>query len=353
MSRPLRVAVIGAGRMGRHHARILSGMPGTVLVAVIDRDPERAGQVAREFGGRALAEAAALTEEIDAATVAVPTTRHLEVARPLIERRIPLLIEKPLASGLAEARELLELARRHRSLVAVGHVERFNPVVRAMQRLRVEPKFIETHRISPFTFRSADVGVVLDMMIHDIDIVLHLVRDEPVRVEAVGVSVLSPHEDVANARVTFARGAVANLTASRLALKTERKIRVFSEEAYLSLDYQKRTGIAIKKDANLDLIRMARERNAEDLSQMAGVDFGSLVKVEPLAVDDADPLRSELEAFLRWARSGPPWDATPEERVASAEEGVAAVDLAERIIAGIRQHAWDGPSGGRVGLFRA
>lgn len=350
MSRPLRVAVVGAGRMGRHHARLYRQVAETELVAVVDQDLARASALTAEYGGRPLADAGAILDEVDAVTIAVPTVRHWEVARPFIERRIPMLIEKPLAPTGAEARTLLDLARKHGAIVAVGHVERFNPVVRAMERMQVVPKFIETHRISPFTFRSADVGVVLDMMIHDIDIVLHLVRDEVVRVEAVGINVLGASEDIANARVTFARGCVANLTASRLALKTERKIRVFSEEAYLSLDYGKRAGVAIKKNANLDLIKMARERNAEDLSQMAGVDYGKLVKVEPLAVDSADALQSEIESFVRWVRTGEPGTALAESRVASGEEGLAAVRLAEDIVASLQRHAWDGSAAGRVGL---
>lgn len=343
MSQPLRAAVIGVGRMGRHHARLYSTLPQTTLVAVVDPDLKRAEAVTAEFGGRALPRMDDILDELDVATIAVPTVKHLAVARPLIERRIPILIEKPIAASVQEARELLDLASRYGSRVAVGHVERYNPVVRAMERMRVTPKFIETHRISPFTFRSADVGVVMDMMIHDIDIVLHLVRRRAVRVEAVGIHVLGPNEDIANARVTFEGGCVANLTASRLALKTERKIRVFSEEAYLSLDYQKRSGIAVKKDANLDLIKMARERNADDLSQMQGVDFGSLVKVEPLTVDDTEPLRAELEAFVRWIQTG-------EGVAVPAEEGVAAVQLAADIVESIRQHQWDGSAAGRVGL---
>jgi len=274
-----------------------------------------------------------LLGRVQAVTVAVPTVAHLRVARPFLERGVAVLIEKPLAPDSTAARELHAVARRHNTLLQVGHTERFNPVVRAMHQMKVEPQFIETHRISPFTFRSADIGVVMDMMIHDIDIVLSLVRSRPARVDAVGVSVLARHEDIANARVTFETGCVANLTASRLALKTERKIRVFSQEAYLSLDYQKKQGLAIKKDANLDLLKLARERNAEDLSQLAGVDFGSMVKVEPLLVDDVEPLRAELQAFLRSVRTGEP-------PAVSAEEGAAAVELAERIVAAIKEHDW-------------
>jgi predicted dehydrogenase len=343
VSTPLRGAVVGVGRMGRHHARLYGQLPQTELVAVVDQDAERAKAVVAEFGGEPLTDPAAILDKVDLVTIAVPTTKHVETARPFIERGIPVLIEKPIAPSVAEARALLDLAKQHDVKVGVGHVERYNPVVRAMRRMEVLPKFIETHRISPFTFRSADIGVVLDMMIHDIDIVLSLVRDEPVRLDAVGINVLGPHEDIANARVTFAGGCVANLTASRLALKTERKIRVFSEEAYLSLDYQKRSGIAVKKDANLDLLKMAREMNAENLSQMQGMDFGSLVKVEPLVVDDMEPLRAELESFIRWVTTGES-DAIP------AEEGVAAVQLASDITAAVARHQWDGSAAGRIGL---
>jgi predicted dehydrogenase len=185
--------------------------------------------------------------------------------------------------------------------------------------------------------------VVLDMMIHDIDVVLSLVSDRPSRVEAVGINVLGPYEDIANARVTFEGGCVVNLTASRLALKTERKIRVFSEQAYLSMDYQRRSGIAITKDANLDILRLARERKIDDLASLAGTDFGSMVKVEPLAIDPVDPLQQELEAFAKavQTRSAPP---------AGAAEAVEAMALADAIVGSIHAHRWDGSEAGRVGL---
>ncbi|MCB9867766.1 MAG: Gfo/Idh/MocA family oxidoreductase [Phycisphaerales bacterium] len=247
----------------------------------------------------------------------------------LIEARIGVLIEKPLAQDSATASEIVRWARDAKCVVAVGHSERFNPVVLAMNRINVVPRFIETHRISPFTFRSADIGVVHDMMIHDIDIVLHLVKDRKYTVNASGFPVLGPHEDVANARVTFSNGCVVNLTASRLALKTERKIRVFEPDAYLSMDYGRKTGIVITKDSNLDLLKLARERNFKDLSQMANFDFGSMVNIEPLEVDDTvEPLRAEIESFLAAAR-------TNSEPAVTGEDGAAAVELAERIVASI------------------
>ncbi|RME36745.1 MAG: gfo/Idh/MocA family oxidoreductase [Planctomycetota bacterium] len=334
MTRPLKVAVIGAGHMGRHHARVYAEQDDCELVAIVDRDRERAEALAEKHGGRAYTRVADVPEPLDAVTVAVPTVYHLEVALPLVERGVAVLVEKPMAPDAESARQLVDASRRHHCLVQVGHSERFNPVVQAMLRMGVTPRFIETHRISPFTFRSADIGVVFDMMIHDIDIVLHLVQDRSYTIDAVGVSVLGEWEDVCNARVRFSNGCVVNLTASRLALKTERKIRVFAPTGYLSMDYQKKTGVAIKLADNLDWIRMARERNFEDLSQMAGVDFGSMVKIEPLQVDDVEPLVAEIRSFLDAVRHGT-------DPAVSAEDGYAAVAMAERITRAVREEGWD------------
>ena len=343
MPERLPIAVIGAGHMGRHHVRTYAEMPGVRLVAVIDADIDRARKLAEPCHARWAERLTPEIGDVAAVSVAVPTVQHLDVSRPLIERGIHLLIEKPLAPSSADAEQIAALARRHSVIVQVGHTERFNPVVRAVDRLGLRPKFVETHRISPFTFRSADIGVVFDLMIHDLDILLHLVRDEVQKVDAVGVNVLGKHEDIANARVTCRGGAVANLTASRLALKTERKLRVFAEKAYVSLDYQKKIGVAITLDRNLDVLKLARERNLDDLSQLAGHDFGKLVHVEPLQIDDKDPLRDELESFVECVR-------TKCKPAVSAEDGVAAVRLAEQIVACIQAHRWDGDAGDRVGL---
>ncbi len=333
----LRAAVVGLGRMGGHHARIYSSLKGVQLVGLVDHVADKAEQTAGQYGGQVFERVEDLIGKVDLVTVAVPTVYHLGAARPLIEAGIPVLIEKPLAPSVEEAEQIVDLAGRNKTIVQVGHTERFNPVVLAMQRMGVRPKFIEAHRISPFTFRSADIGVVSDMMIHDIDIVLHMVASPPEQVDAVGVSVLGAHEDVANARVRFASGCVANLTASRLALKTERKIRVFDETAYLSVDYQKKAGVAIKKDANADVLKLAREHNLTDLSQIPQLDFSKLVKVEPLVVNDVEPLRAELEAFVAAVQGRQPV-------AVSAADGMAAVRLAADIVAEIKKHPWQIPT---------
>lgn len=333
-SDPIPVAVIGVGHMGRHHARLYNELPQSRLVAVVDTNRERATECAARYKCAPLTSIQELPEEVRAVTIAVPTIHHVAVAEPLLARGIAVLVEKPLADTVDAAERLLACGRRTGSLISVGHTERFNPVIRAIQRLNIRPKYIETQRISPFRFRSADIGVVADMMIHDIDIVLHLVGSPVARVDAVGVNVLAKHEDVANARVVFQNGAVASLVASRLAMKTDRRLRVFSETSYLSLDYQRKSGIAITRDANLDVLALAKDKKLDDLADMANVDFGQLVKVEPLIMDDVEPLRAELESFLDSVRHGKP-------PAVSAEDGVEAVRLASQIVGAIQAHRWD------------
>ncbi len=333
--RPVRTAVVGVGHMGRHHARLYSEIPQAQLVAVVDADLDRASEHAKKYGAQALAAIDELPDNVQAVSVAVPTIHHRAISETLLKRGMAVLVEKPLAPTVEDADALLDCARTTGTLLAVGHTERFNPVVRAMSRLDIKPKYIEAQRISPFRFRSADIGVVSDMMIHDIDIILDLVKSQVERVDAVGVNVLGQHEDVANARVVFKNGAVANFAASRLALKTDRRIRVFSETAYLSLDYQRKTGVVITRDANLDIIALAKDKNLDDLAQLANVDFGQMVKVEPLTIDDVEPLKAELESFLDSVRTGTPPAVT-------AEDGAAAVRLAADIVKAIAAHNWQG-----------
>jgi len=340
-----RVAVVGAGRMGKLHARVLSELPGAQLVCVVDVNAATAEAVARQRNCQALTDPAAAVPRVDAAVIAVPTAFHVQAARPFVQAGKAVLIEKPLSDNVAAAEELIALASATGASVQVGHTERFNPAVVALAKYAIRPKFIEAHRISPFTFRAADVGVVLDMMIHDIDLVLMLAGGTVVQVQAVGVNVIGAHEDICNARLTFDNGCVANITASRLAIKTERKMRVFSEEAYLSVDYAKKIGMVIKKSANLDLIQMARQFDADDLAELAGsVDYAKLLKVEELVIDESsEPLRRQAEAFRATVEDGAP-------PVVSAADGLAAVKVAQQIVEALKRHPWDGARPGREGL---
>jgi predicted dehydrogenase len=315
--------------MGRLHARAYSQIPRARLVGVFDSNPDAAQAVADEFGCAVVSSLEEMLQKVKAVTIAVPTKFHPELAEPFLRRGIACLIEKPLAGDVAQGQRILDAAARSGAVVQVGHIERFNPAFIAMQRLKIKPRFIEITRISPLTFRSIDVGVVLDMMIHDIDIVLQLADSEVSKIDAVGVSVIGQVEDICNARVTFANGCVANITASRLALKTERRIRVFSADAYVSLDYQKRYGIVARRGENLSAIRdaVARIRSGEinDISQL---NFMDLVQVEELAIDEIDPLRAELESFLDAAQG----KTAP---AVTAAQGLAAVELATRIVQSI------------------
>ncbi len=340
-----KVAVVGVGRMGKHHARTIHQMDGAELVCVVDANESAATSVAKQRDCLALTNIADAIDKVDAAIIATPTIAHLEAARPFIEAGKPVLIEKPYTDDPAAGEELIALAEKTGASVQVGHTERFNPTSLAMQKYEIHPKFIEAHRISPFTFRSADIGVVLDMMIHDIDLVLMLAGSEVVDVQAVGVNVIGNTEDICNARLLFANGCVANITASRLAIKTERKMRIFSEEAYLSVDYGKKVGVVIQKEANLDLIQMAREMDVDDIAELAqSVDYTKLLKVEELTPDDSvDPLTRQAEAFRRTVEEGLP-------PACSAADGLAAVRTARKIVDCLEQHKWDGKESARTGL---
>ncbi len=340
-----RVAVVGVGRMGKLHARILSEMPQANLVCVVDLNEATAKAVARQRDCEALTDVTKAVEKVDAAIIAVPTLAHFEVARPFVAAGKCVLIEKPLTNDTASGEELIALAQKTGASVQVGHTERFNPAAVAMKKHAIRPKFIEAHRISPFTFRSADVGVVLDVMIHDIDLILMLVGGKVQSIHAVGVNVIGAHEDICNARLVFDNGCVANITASRLAIKTERKMRIFSEEAYLSVDYGKKVGIVIKKSENLDLIQMARKLDVENIAELAdSVDYTKLLKVEQLVMDDSiEPLRKQAEAFGNTVIFGAP-------PVVSAAEGLANIRVAGDIIEAIKHYPWDGPASERAGL---
>ncbi|HSW01267.1 MAG TPA: Gfo/Idh/MocA family oxidoreductase [Sedimentisphaerales bacterium] len=331
----IRTAVVGAGKMGSIHAKVYSQLPDSQLVAVVDADKAKASQLAEKYGCEVYTDCAEILGKVDAVTIATPTTTHLELAKLFLRNRIPVLVEKPLASSVREGRKIVSWARRYDTVVAVGHSERCNPVAQALKRLDIEPKFIEAQRVSPYPFRSTDVGVVLDIMIHDIDIILSLARSKIKRVDAVGVTVIQGGEDICNARLVFDNGCIANLTASRLALKTERRVRVFSRQAYVSIDYLKKGGIVIKTDPNKNVVDMIKEWRGRSDFDPASVNWPDMLHVEQLAIDDKEPIRLEQEAFLRAVKDR---SFAPE---VSAEEGLAALRCAQKILRAVKKHKWD------------
>lgn len=330
----LRTAVIGAGKMGQIHAKVCATLPNSKLVAIIDIDQKKAKKLAKKYKCSTFKEPSQILDKVDAVTIATPTATHFELAKLFIENDIPVLIEKPLAANAEQGEKIVELAKEKNCIVAVGHSERCNPVVQAMKRLDIEPKFIEAHRISPYPFRSTDVGVVLDVMIHDIDIILSLARSKIKKVDAVGVNVIDEKEDICNARIVFENGCIANITASRLALKTERKVRVFSRQAYLSLDYFKKTGTVIKAAENINVVEKIRELKKKGKFNILTTNWAGLLKIEKLDIDDKEPLRVEQDSFLHAIA-----DRTAPE--VSAEEALDAMQCAEMILQSMSRHKWD------------
>jgi len=296
--------VIGVGSLGQHHARLLATLPEARLVAVVDSDRARAEEVAARHGVPALTDLADL-RDVDAVTVAVPTVEHVRVAAACLEAGRDVLVEKPIAASIEEAESLVRLAERTGRLLAVGHTERFNPVVRAALPRLKRPRFIEAHRLGVFTARSTDVDVVLDLMIHDLDIVLTMVGRPIAALDAVGVNALTDKVDIANVRVRFEGGCVANLTASRISVEKVRKLRVFESDAYLSLDYARQEGLIY-----------ALRPGASGRPEIAR---------ETLVVDGEEPLLAELRAFVRRAAGG-------EDPVVSGAEGVEALRAARRVL---------------------
>jgi len=332
----IRTAVVGVGKMGSIHAKVYGQLPRSDLVAVVDIKAERAERLAEQYGCSAYTDCADILGKVDAITIAAPTVHHLELAKLFIENNVAVMVEKPLAIDVKEGRKIVELAKKNNCVVAVGHSERCNPVVQAMKRLNIEPKFIEANRISPYPFRSTDIGVVLDVMIHDIDIILSFAASKVKEVQAVGVSVIADEkEDICNARITFENGCIANITASRLALKTERKVRLFSRQAYLSVDYLKKSGIIIKADPNINVVNWVKEQQQAGDFNLLSVNWPDLLHIEELVIDDKEPLRLEQETFL---------SAITDRAVApevSAEEGLAAMECAEKILTSIKKHKWN------------
>ena len=340
----LRIAVIGVGHLGKEHARILAGLPEVELVGVVDVNLDQAQAVARRLGCQAYGNHRPLLPLVDAAVLAVPTSGHHAIAVEFLRSRIPLLVEKPLASTLDQAESLVECARRREVLVQVGHIERFNPAFEELQKHSFQAKFIECERLGPFTGRSTDIGVVLDLMIHDLDLLLTLVRAPVCGVEALGVALFGGHEDMANARLHFANGCVANVTASRASPAPRRKMRIWAPEGYASVDFAKRQLTLIQPSD--ELRRHGRDPASSDKPTVPL--FGPELFSRHFQVvhrdcnTDSDQLTRELKHFIQCLQKG------TRPRV-TGEDGRDAIVLATRVLDGIRSHHWEGHPAGATG----
>ncbi len=341
--KPIRIAVVGAGHLGRFHTRILSALSQYQLVGVVDPVESACKALADQYTVESHTTCEKLYGRIDAAVVAAPTQFHHAIAMDLLSRGVHLLVEKPLAANHADATDLVDAAKAQRAVLQVGHVERFNPAWSAMVPYIREPKYIEGVRRGGYTFRSTDIGVVLDLMIHDIDLVLSIVQSPVRSVDALGMAVFGPHEDIAQARITFENGCVANLSASRASHSPARTMQLWSQRGFASLDFTTRTAKIVQPSEAL----LRRELNLEQLSpaqkgEMKDKLLAEHLPVEQIESDPIDAITAELVDFAESIHEG----RMP--RV-SGRAACEAVGVAEQILSSIAAHQWDGHAEGRVG----
>ena len=304
--KPIRTAVIGVGYLGQFHAEKYAAIPGSELVAVVDNNPARAEEIGGKLGVPAFADYRDILDKVDAVSIVVPTQYHFETARAFLERGVHVLLEKPITVTLDEADELIRIAAEQKAIFQVGHLERFNPVILALEGVVNKPGFIESVRIAPFKPRGTDVNVVLDLMIHDIDIIQHIVGSGVAQINSIGAPVFTDEEDIANARISFANGCIANVTASRISLKSERRMRIFQPDAYINVDFQNRKLAIFRKGSG---------------EMFPGVPN---VEVEEKSFEQCDALKSEIESFLDAVANGTPPRVT-------GEDGRRALETALKI----------------------
>ncbi|MCF6155235.1 MAG: Gfo/Idh/MocA family oxidoreductase [Candidatus Brocadia sp.] len=342
MSR-LKVAVVGVGHLGKEHARVYTELPGVELVGVVDIQRKQAEKIARQYNTQCFSNHKEIIDKVAAVSIAVPTKSHYVIAKEFLKQGIHVMIEKPMTGTVSEARELINISKANGLVLQVGYIERFNPAIAAIKKLSINPRFIECHRLSPFTFRSADIGVVLDLMIHDLDIILHITGSKVKKFDAVGVNVISDKEDIANVRIQFQNGCVANVTASRVSLTSMRKMRLFSQDSYISIDYQKKDALIYKKSPQLTLKALnIPEMDVSTIADLKSYVFGDLLKIEHIKMDDYEPLRKELESFVNCI-------VERKEPVVSGEEGLKAIEVANDILCEIEKNlkvAYNGEYGG-------
>ncbi len=326
----IKTGVIGVGHLGRHHARVYSQIPEAQLVGVHDTDSEKAKKIAKEFDTRYFENLSDLVERIDAVSLAVPTTFHYSLAYELLDNGKNLLVEKPITETVKQAEELASLARGKNLILQVGHIERFNPAFKAIENLKLEPKFIESHRLAQFDPRGTDVAVILDLMIHDLDLILSLVKSDVKTIEAMAVSVISDSEDIANARLTFGNGCVANITSSRISARPLRKMRLFQKNSYISLDFLQRS-VEIYKLVDVDFVSEEEKKKKTAVGNIPSGKVGKTIIYEKPEIKSEDMLTLEIKSFL---------DAVKKKKhpKVSGEDGKRALEVALEIVDKAKEH---------------
>jgi predicted dehydrogenase len=324
----VKVGVVGVGHLGQHHLRVYSELSEAELVGVYDIDIAKAKKRAEEFHTRQFENLNDLLKQTDAVSLVVPTSFHFSVGARILRSGVSVLIEKPITETVKQAEKLIELAKEKGLLLQVGHIERFNPAFRAIKNMKLEPKFIESHRLAPFAGRGTDVAVILDLMIHDIDLILSLVNDNIERIDAAGVSVITDREDIANARITFEKGCVVNITASRISAQPLRKLRMFQKNSYISLDL-------LEKSA--EIYRLVETEKAEKETQIDSVigklpwEIGKNIVYERPQIEKQDMLTAEIKSFLGAVEN-------KSQPIVSGGEGKRALEVALRIVGKVKEH---------------
>jgi predicted dehydrogenase len=328
--RKIKVGVVGVGHLGKIHARVYSELPQAELTTIVDVNKSVANEVSAKYKAKALYDHHEAIGAVEAVSIAVPTDSHFNIAKDLIQAGLHVIVEKPMTKSIEEAQELVRLAKLHNIVLQVGHVERFNPAILAVKEFINNPRFIECDRISPFSFRSIDIGVVLDMMIHDLDIILAFI-DSPIReIEAMGINVLGPHEDMASARITFENDCIAYVRASRISRKRVRKIRIFQEDTYVSLDYSTQKAQIFRRGEQFPLEKLtALRESVSSADEAQKIIFEKLLNIREIDVKTDEPLKIELQSFLDSVAEG-------KGAVVSGETALKTMQMASLILESIK-----------------
>ncbi len=342
----LKLGVVGVGALGRHHARILSEMDGVELTAVAETNPELGKTASENLNTEWVDNYQDLIGKVDAVSIVVPTQFHHAVATEFLNHQVPVMVEKPLAGNLKDARGIVEAAEANSTLLQVGHIERFNPATQSAWKLTGPPKYIRSERVSPYSFRSIDIGVVHDLMIHDIDLILDLVKSPVKNVEAFGLSVMGENEDNAQARLTFENGCLADLTASRINPTAHRTMMIWSLDSAVQVDFNSREVVSYRPTEKLlyGTPPLDRFRSGVDVNELKEEVFGSYLKVETNEPSKQDALTAELQSFVDCVEKG-------EKPLAGGAEALAAMEVADRVLNCIALHEWNGNAAGPVGPF--